>query len=497
MQEWMIAMLVISIMLIIRDMAKTILAENLPDTQELLTLQEGHPQKERVEKYAASFQKLADTFYGMPYRRDYLSSRQVERIMEDTNAKVCYRCYQREICWGEHKQELCKGVEALVRSMESGNEDDIRSIRADWTSICPRSVQYYEAVAENFQREKQNLMWDNRMIENRLAVAQQLMEVSRIMENVASDLYDLERCTPQFEEDLRKSLRKNHVILRQAWMMDKVKGRRQVFLTMRARSGQCISMTEIAQLLSKSCESSMVPVNGSRCIVNGEYHTVHFIEDVSYQVLYGAARLTREEEKISGDNYVCRQEDGGRFVMCLSDGMGSGMEACKESETVVELLEQFMESGFSQETAAKMVNSALVLKGQEGMFSTVDICAVDLYTGICNFLKAGAASTFIKRDHWVESITSESLAAGLVQQIDFETASRKLYHGDILIMMTDGVLDALPALKEEETMKEIIMDVHEGTPREIGRGILERVLGYSDYHARDDMTVLVAGMWKK
>ena len=497
MQEWMIAMLVISIMLIIRDMAKTILAENLPDTQELLTLQEGHPQKERVEKYAASFQKLADTFYGMPYRRDYLSSRQVERIMEDTNAKVCYRCYQREICWGEHKQELCKGVEALVRSMESGNEDDIRSIRADWTSICPRSVQYYEAVAENFQREKQNLIWDNRMIENRLAVAQQLMEVSRIMENVASDLYDLERCTPQFEEDLRKSLRKNHVILRQAWMMDKVKGRRQVFLTMRARSGQCISMTEIAQLLSKSCESSMVPVNGSRCIVNGEYHTVHFIEDVSYQVLYGAARLTREEEKISGDNYVCRQEDGGRFVMCLSDGMGSGMEACKESETVVELLEQFMESGFSQETAAKMVNSALVLKGQDGMFSTVDICAVDLYTGICNFLKAGAASTFIKRDHWVESITSESLAAGLVQQIDFETASRKLYHGDYLIMMTDGVLDALPDQKEEETMKEIIMDVHEESPKDFGRAILERVLGYSDYHARDDMTVLVAGVWKK
>ena len=119
MQEWMIAMLVISIMLIIRDMAKTILAENLPDTEELPSLQEGHPQKERVEKYAASFQKLADTFYGMPYRKDYLSSRQVERIIEDTNAKVCSRCYQREICWGEHSQELVKGVEALVRSMES------------------------------------------------------------------------------------------------------------------------------------------------------------------------------------------------------------------------------------------------------------------------------------------------------------------------------------------------------------------------------------------
>ena len=103
------------------------------------------------------------------------------------------------------------------------------------------------------------------------------------------------------------------------------------------------------------------------------------------------------------------QEDSGRFVMCLSDGMGSGMDACRESEIVVELLEQFLDSGFSQETAARMVNSALVLKGREGMFSTVDICAVDLYTGICEFLKAGAASTFIKRDHWVEAISSETL----------------------------------------------------------------------------------------
>lgn len=81
----------------------------------------------------------------------------------------------------------------------------------------------------------------------------------------------------------------------------------------------------------------MAPASGSRCIVNGEYHTVHFVEDVSYQMLYGTATLTREEEKVSGDNYLCRQEEGGRFIMCLSDGMGSGMDACRESETVVEL----------------------------------------------------------------------------------------------------------------------------------------------------------------
>ena len=100
-------------------------------------------------------------------------------------------------------------------------------------------------------------------------------------------------------------------------------------------------------------------------------------------MLYGVARLTREKEKVSGDNYICRQEDGGKFVMCLSDGMGSGMDACRESEIVVELLEQFLESGFSQEAAARMVNSALVLNGQgRDVFHGGYLCSGSLYRNL-------------------------------------------------------------------------------------------------------------------
>ncbi len=209
------------------------------------------------------------------------------------------------------------------------------------------------------------------------------------------------------------------------------------------------------------------------------------------------AKVPKDKERVSGDSYACCQEEEGKLILCLSDGMGSGMEASKESEMVVDLLEQFLESGFTNEAAAKLVNSAVILKRQDDMFSTMDLCTIDLYTGVCEFLKAGAATTFIRRDQWVEAITSTSLALGMGDQIDFETTSRKLYSGDFLIMVTDGVLDALPLDKEEETMKEIILQVHSQAPREMGRGILDRALAYCDYKARDDMTVLVAGIWKK
>ena len=496
MQEWIIAMLVISVMLVLRDMAKTFFrGRSFLKVEQ--PAEEKNPQKEKVERYAASFRKLADSFYGLPYRKDYLSSGQVDGIIRETCEEVCSHCYQRDICWGSQYQEMYRRSERLIRSMEENDPEGMQETRSDWMSICSRFSGYSEALGNAYIRARQKLIWDNRMIESRLAVAQQLQEMSKIMDMVAEDLYDISLADSQLMTELQRLFRKKHIVVKQVWVMDKVEGRRQIFLTMRARSGQCISVNEVAQLLSQEFGTPMAAAGGGRRIVNGEYHTVHFVEDVSYQVLYGVAKLTKEQEKVSGDNYVCRQEEAGRFVMCLSDGMGSGVEACRESEEVVELLEQFLESGFSQETAAKMVNSALVMKGQEGEFSTVDICAVDLYTGICNFLKAGASATFIKRDHWVEAISSESLAAGLMQQVDFETSSRKLYHGDYLIMMTDGVLDALPSMREEETMKEIIMDIHEETPKEMSRGILERVLGYSDYCARDDMTVLVAGMWKK
>ena len=95
-----------------------------------------------------------------------------------------------------------------------------------------------------------------------------------------------------------------------------------------------------------------------------------------------------------------------------------------------------------------MINSALVLQRSGGMFSTVDICELNLYTGVCSFLKAGAAASFIRRDQWVETISSTSMAAGLVQRLDFDTAVKKMYDGDYLVMVTDGVLDALPVQKE-------------------------------------------------
>lgn len=157
---------------------KTVFSGRTQAKEEMMPLSESHPQKEKVERYAASFRKLADTFYGMPYRKEFLSGGQLNRIISDTSACVCSRCYQREICWGERAGETMRNSEHMLRVMEEGDEEAVRQVRSEWMSACGRSAQYFQVLNEGFREERQNLVWDNRMIESRLAVAQQLTEIS-------------------------------------------------------------------------------------------------------------------------------------------------------------------------------------------------------------------------------------------------------------------------------------------------------------------------------
>lgn len=492
MQMWMIAMFAVSIVLIVRDMAKVIFT----DRKRGKPVYDTYPQKERIDRYARSFQRLAHTFYQMPNCQEQLTQEEVKGIFSGVQKEICDGCPGKESCWGEREFQTYQKVYHLLQVIEEGEEDKVLRAQADWIGECSQAARFMETIRRYFFEAREELLYRNRLIENRLAVAEQLGEVARLIQKISGEVSSISTVPTVMEEKIRKHLQKHRIVVKEVWMLSRPDEKWRIFLTIRTRGGQCITMREVARQLSLVCGCSMAPSRDSRAVLNSELRTVLFTEDVNYKVLYGVARVTKERETVSGDNYACACTDE-QFVMCLSDGMGSGVEACRESETVVELLEEFVTSGFSRETAARMVNSALVLQRKNGMFSSLDVCSLDLYTGICEFLKAGAATTFIRRSNWVETITSTSMAAGLVQQLDFEKTSKKLYDGDYLVMVTDGVLDALPQTNQEETMKEIILQAQEEMPRELGRYILEKVLSYSNYRAMDDMTVLVAGMWKK
>lgn len=190
------------------------------------------------------------------------------------------------------------------------------------------------------------------------------------------------------------------------------------------------------------------------------------------------------------------QLPGGESAMILSDGMGSGEEAFQESAMVVEMLEELLKAGFPKETALSMMNTAMVMGREEVCFSTVDMSVFDLYNGTCEFIKAGASATFIRHEKEIRHIYSQSLPLGVIQNQEVEKTTQQLVSGDLIVMMTDGVMDALPAGEQERLLDLIIQGTRIENPKELAHYILEKVLDLSSDLPHDDMTVLVAGVWK-
>lgn len=358
-----------------------------------------------------------------------------------------------------------------------------------------------EEVSEAIDR--QEYLCQRKLQENQELLAEHLKEMAHIMAKIARETC---RCRPMGErrfKQMSKLLRESGIQLKNFFEMEHEDGHREISLTMRnlgekrIRAGESehISTEDVADFISVAMNTRLCPSKNSPMYLTRDYNTYYFMEEPSYHLLTGFAKAVKEGEKVSGDNYSFYEADTGKLVVVLSDGMGSGEKACRDSNRVIEMVERLLEAGFSKEAAAQMINGALAAAGQEENMSTLDICSMDLYTGECEFLKVGAACTYIKRGQLVDRLSAQNLPLGVFQQIEPEVMSRTLQSGDYVIMLSDGILDALSRGLGEEVMPEIIGRMDYTNPNEIANQILTYAIRQSKGQIRDDMTVLVTGIW--
>lgn len=258
-----------------------------------------------------------------------------------------------------------------------------------------------------------------------------------------------------------------------------------------------ILMDQVSLIIGDILEKSIIPSEKNKTVISKKQEMYVFEEGANYILLTGFTKMKKYGSLVSGDNYSFIYPDSGTVVMTLLDGMGTGEAAFKESESVINLLEQFIEAGFSKKSAIKLINSVMLIRSEEQMFSSIDMSVINLYTGMCDFIKLGASTTFIKREDEVEAIQSNDLPVGMINQVDYEVKSRNIEDGDFIIMVTDGVIDSIPANDKEELLVDFIKSIDTNNSKEIANSILNFSLESNNWIPKDDMTVLVGGFWEK
>ncbi len=352
-------------------------------------------------------------------------------------------------------------------------------------------------IPKSPQLELVNDIWRGRMMESRDAIALQLSEMSKILKDCTTSSYVFVNMGEQRERYLRLKLKNMGMVLKKIVVLNNRRGINEVNITIKAGRGKYVTSRQLETAISDCFGKKYKMSRDMGNIIKKEYCTYNLIEAPNYFVLHGTAKCGRNGESISGDNFTCLELMSGQTLLSVSDGMGHGLKAYRESEMVLTLLEELMEGGFTEEASLRLINSVFIVDSDDISPASLDMGIIDLYSGVCDFMKIGASTTFVKRGGWIEAIKANSMPIGTENIVDMETASKKLYDGDFVIMVSDGVIDAIDMEDKDRYMSDILMDIHSTNPQEMAKNILDRIIEEADGRKNDDMLVMVAGVWDK
>ena len=466
-------------------------------TSKMETVVQSSPTRtEKLLGYAESFVGLSKVFLHMSKQQTGYSQEEFGQVQNELTGKLCASCDACAVCWENEHTPIYELLPRLISTvMETGRVDGRQ--REELRRHCKRSRDMVAEAVRVFERVSLNHAWYNRLIENRQTIAEQLDAMAYVMQDCAKEDLLLDASEEGMLSKLRYHAKEHGIIIEEMHLYEMADGHYKLYVRMRSRQGGCISVKSFLHVASQVLGRRIRPVPETKNFVSKETTEYVFLEDTRFRSVQGIVREKKDGAYVSGDNFSILEMENGKLLMGLSDGMGSGSTACKESELVLDLVERFLEAGFSMETAIRMMNSAMVLKGEEDLYSTVDLCEVNLYSGQASFYKIGAAASFVKRGSEVRCFMAHSLPVGVGTNPEIEKEEFELQNGDFVVMVTDGVLEYLRVPKPEETMQEIIESIDCRHPGVLVKKIMERVMLFTGGKVNDDMTILATCIWEK
>lgn len=189
-----------------------------------------------------------------------------------------------------------------------------------------------------------------------------------------------------------------------------------------------------------------------------------------------------------GDSHMIRELEGDRLLMMISDGMGSGEAAARESAQTLRLLGQFLAADVRKELALETVNELMLARTDSDMFATVDLCVVDLIAGVAEFSKLAACRSVILRKGEVISVEGGRLPLGILEGVRPSSCRVDLMPGDVIVMASDGVMDAV----SEEILERTLTANSHLPPEMLAEAVVTQTEKYAETARRDDMTVVCA-----
>lgn len=432
--------------------------------------------KDRVEQLSGSFRQLYIT--ASKTEEKINNDNDVATIFDRAADKCCRKCKKKGECWHVGYESTLDAMNKATAPMMERGLLKARDLPGYFLETCNDLDNFIFAVNEELKALLYRRQFNNRIEETRETTLAQYSDMSTILQGVAAEMNSDLTFEPYAERKLKRYLKAIDVEAQAAVFRDR-NGR----LHAEVKSDNIRALTrddEFLDKLSALLETRLCEKSDR----NGE---LSFMEAEPLAAAVGIASVKKQGETVSGDKGTYFKTDEGILFIILSDGMGSGDEAAKESEETITILENFLKAGLDPKLALKILSSAITVRNEVNTgYATVDLFSINLFTGVTRIFKCGAAPSYLKKGKKVKAIKGESLAAGLLDASSSvpDEITLKLEPGHFAVIASDGVsVDG-----DDIWLRSLISEYRGVEPKELAKNILEKAIEI--YGGEDDMTVM-------
>lgn len=352
----------------------------------------------------------------------------------------------------------------------------------------------------SYKMSKINFTYKKKIEENKKNVSDQLQGVSDIISELAGNIEgnnDNKEFSKEREQIIhllkQKQIKTNDIIIKR-----EDTGRYKITVYTNCcediNGEECVAKI-IGQVVSRVFNEKMSLSKQSCGLRKKEEECIFtYMSKDKHKLQVGIAKATKDGSPVSGDTSIQTRLEDGKYLLAISDGMGSGPEARKSSKIAIKMLERLLTSGFSKDTSIKLINSSLAANMQdEDMYATLDVAVIDLYSENMEFVKNGACPTYIKRNKDVQLLNSISIPTGILDNVELVVYDKDIQKGDIIVMCSDGIIESNSEYQNKELwVKYLLEEMNNEDVQKIADIIISEAIDNDYGKEKDDMTVIVA-----
>ena len=397
---------------------------------------------------------------------------------------ACVGCNLRLHCWEARRTSTVDAIHEMTKAVKSGDSSPETYAPDEFKGRCVRLNKVGNVTFKKYSEFASKIAAENRIEEVRSVVSDQFDGIADMLKDLSLDFENDENFDNATAENTASALKNLNIRVSEASCRIDKYDRMTLEYKLKKCSDLVINKMQVMKLISITCGRDFDVPNISE-IGNDIYITLK--EKAALTIDCGIEQICADKSTMCGDACKCFNDGKGHFIMVLSDGMGTGGRAAVDGAMACGLMSRLIKAGFGYDCSLKLLNSSMLFKSTDESLATVDVASIDLFTGQTELYKAGAAPTVIRRSGRAGKAESTSLPAGILRDISFDKATIKCREGDVVVLMSDGVItDGTDWIKAE------VESWRDGTAQELAEKISQGAIRRRTDNHCDDITVITA-----